>query len=287
MIVVLGATGNTGGALVKELRWSGAAFKCVVRDVARARTVLGADVDCLPGDLSDRDSLIAAFRGGTKLFLHSGHSPAIEEQQTNGIEAAKAAGIPYILKVAGVEAGMRPDCPSEIMRMHHAVERSLIGCGLRWTILRPGFFMQNVLAAAPAVKAKGIVPNAFPSDLAMSMIHTADTGAAAAKVLTGDGHDGKIHALYGPTLTFADVAVEIGRQLGREIRHVQVPKQAVLDAMRENAAPDWLIDHMSAITDLMNQTGMQGDSTTLRRLLGRQPRSFADFVSENLPAFGG
>lgn len=285
MIIVLGATGNTGGALVKELKAAGADFKCVVRDVERAKKILGNDVDCVQGDLSDYASLVAAFQGGDTLFLHSGHSPAIEEQQINGVNAAKEAGIGTIVKVAGAEGGMHPDCPSHIMRMHHAVEQAVMDSGLSWTILRPGFFMQNVMAAIPAIKAKGIIPNPFASDRKVNMIHTADTAAVAAKVLTGDGHDGKIYALYGNEISFAEIAAELSSQLGREIKHVQIPKQAMLDTMRENNMPDWLIAHMSATTGLLEDGGMNGDTATLAGLLGREPTGFAQFVSEKLPAF--
>ena len=125
MIVVIGGTGNTGRALVAALSAKGLDFKCLVRDVDKARETLGADVALVQGDLDDPASLDHAFEGADKVFLNSGHGPALKQQQLNAIEAAKRAGISQFVKMSGSEKGVTADGPSQIMRDHYQVEQAL------------------------------------------------------------------------------------------------------------------------------------------------------------------
>ena len=124
MIVVLGGTGNIGRPLVAELTSRGADFKVVSRNAAAARETLG-DVAVVEADLSQPDSLAAAFEGASKLFLHSGLSPNLNAEQIAAIDAAKAAGIGHIVKISGNENGMRPDVPAPTLRMHYETEEAL------------------------------------------------------------------------------------------------------------------------------------------------------------------
>src|SRR2546426_8947377 len=98
MIILTGATGTIGKDVVKELRGLGAWFNVVARDPDKARKVLG-NVEIARGDLVDRASLEAAFKGGTKLFLLSAASATQVADQHNAIEAARTAGIPHVVRL--------------------------------------------------------------------------------------------------------------------------------------------------------------------------------------------
>ena len=287
MIVVLGATGNTGRALVKALSDKGAAFKCVVRDVDRAKGVLGDGVELVQGDLSQPATLEPAFSGGDKLFLLSGHSPALKTEQVAAVSAAKAAGIGFILKVSGAEGGIRPDSPAEIPRMHYEIEQEVINSGVPHAILRPGFFLQNLLMMAPVIAEQGKLITPVPGDVQISMIDVRDTADVAARVLTEGGHEGQIYALNGDAVTYTDIAAELGKQLGKEVPFVQVPKDAALGVMRERNMPDWLVEHMSRMIDAQSGGGMLGSGDTLRQMLGGDPRTLSGFIADHLKAFGG
>src|ERR1700723_4429636 len=101
MIAVVGATGNTGRAVVKELKQLGHAPICVVRNADKAREVLGDDAKIVVAELTDRPALAKALKGVTSVFVVTGHNPTMVEQQNNVLDAALEAGVQYLVRVSG------------------------------------------------------------------------------------------------------------------------------------------------------------------------------------------
>jgi uncharacterized protein YbjT (DUF2867 family) len=87
-----------------------------------------------------------------RLLIVTGHNPTTDSQQINIIEAAKAAGVKFVLKVSRGRAVVGPDVDSVVGRGHYTVEQALQKSGIAWCILRPGLFMQNTFAQATAIK---------------------------------------------------------------------------------------------------------------------------------------
>ena len=145
MIAVVGATGNTGRAVVKELRRSGQNPVCIVRNADRsAQEVLGAR--CQDGGRrTDRPG--GAGEGAQPAFTACSSSPAtirsMVEQQNNVLDAALQAGAEYLVRVSGNRQLIASDSESVIGRGHDAIEERLKASGIKWVILRPGLFMQN------------------------------------------------------------------------------------------------------------------------------------------------
>lgn len=287
MIGVLGGTGMTGSQVVAALKAKGASFKCIVRDPAAAKEKLGADVELVRGDLSDPASLDAAFAGLDTLYLLCGHSPRLAEFELGALEAAKRAGIAYIVKSSGSEKGVTPDAPSDILRSHYKIEQAVRESGLRWAISRPNFFMSNLLGMAAPVAQGDKLVTALPPETTVTMIHPADVGECAAEMLTGGGHDGEALFLTGAPVTMGEVSEELSRVLGREIAYVQVPPEALRKALEERGMPDWLIAHQSALMGFVAKGGMQGETDWVEKLTGHAPRPLADWIGENRAAFGG
>ena len=125
MIAVVGATGNTGRAVVKELTQLGHTPICVVRNPDKAREVLGGDAKTVVAELTDRPALEKAFKGLTSVFVVTGHNPNMVEQQNNVLDAALAAGVHYLVRVSGSRFFILPNSPSVIGRGHYAIEE---GC---------------------------------------------------------------------------------------------------------------------------------------------------------------
>ncbi|MDE2374390.1 MAG: NAD(P)H-binding protein, partial [Hyphomicrobiales bacterium] len=147
-IAVVGATGNTGRAVVKELRVLGQNPVCVVRNADKAREVLGADAKTAVAELADKAALAKALAGVTAVFVVTGHNPGMVEQQNNVLDAALSAGAGYLVRVSGGASVARADSESDIGRGHAAIEQHLKESNIKWTILRPGLFMQNLLGQA-------------------------------------------------------------------------------------------------------------------------------------------
>ena len=287
MIVVIGGTGNTGRALVKALSAKGLDFKCLVRDIDKAGETLGADVALVQGDLDDPASLDAAFAGADKVFLNSGHGPALGQQQKNAIEAAKRANVAHFVKMSGSEKAVEPDGPSQIMQDHYHVEEALKASGLTWTIVQPNYFLNNVMMFAPTVSADSKFMSPITPDAPISMIDVRDTADCVVAVLTEPGHEGKTYYLTGAVITLNQIAAEFTRVLGREITLVTVPLEGAKAAMAGQGMPPWLIAHMAGLVPFVSDGGMGGPSDWVEQLSGHAPRNLADFIEEHKAAFGG
>ena len=285
MIGVIGGTGTTGRGVVSALQAKGAEFRCLVRDPAAAAETLGADVELVQADTADAASVEAGLAGCDKLFLLTGHSPVMAEQQIGAIEAAKSAGVTHVVKLSGGDAIVQEDTPAKIGRAHWEIEQALKASGLEWTILRPGFFMQNFLNMAGMVKGQGKVMMPVPADVAIGMIDVRDTGDVAAEVLTGDGHNGQSYFLAGIEATPSDFTAALSSELGKEIPFVQVPLEGAVGAMKERGMPDWLIDHQSKLMVLLGEGKMAGTNEYIEQLSGHSARSLEGFVKDNAGAF--
>jgi len=285
MIGVIGGTGNTGRAVVAALKAKGADFRCLVRDPAKAAETLGSDVELVQADTADAATIEAGLAGCDKLFLLTGHSPAMQEQQINTIEAAKRAGVTHVVKLSGGDAVATPDCPSKIGQAHYHIEEALKASGLEWTILRPGLFMQNFLNMAGSVKEQGKIMMPVPADVQAGMIDVRDTGDVAAEVLTSDGHNGQSYFLASANRTPGDVASVLAAELGKEVAFVEVPLEGAVGAMKERGMPDWLIEHQAALMGLLGTGVLAQTNDNIEKLTGHAARTLEDFAHDFAGAF--
>src|SRR6516165_8025259 len=244
MIVVVGATGNTGRAVVKELKQLGHDPICVVRNPDKAREVLGTDAGTVVAELTDRPALEKAFRGVTSVFVVTGHNPNMVEQQNNVLDAALKAGVQYLVRVGGSRPLAKADSESVVGRGHAAIEERLKASGIKWVILRPGPFMQNVLDEAASIKTDSRMVLPFAKDLPVALIDVRDTGAVGARILIDPAtHAGKTYEFTGKLTTFGAFAEVFSQVLGRPIAYVGItPKQAE-QGMKARSMPDWLVAH--------------------------------------------
>lgn len=183
MILVLGATGTTGGEVARQLIAAGERPRLLVRSPAKAHAFEGK-AEIVAGDLDDERSLPAAMRGVDRLYLMSTGTNFLE-LETNAVTAAKKAGVRHVVKLSVFGA----DDPRVMFsHWHHAAEQVLTTSGLAWTMLRPGNFMSNSLAWAPTIKTQGVFHQ--PSGPGRwAAIDPADISAVAVKALTSPAYE--------------------------------------------------------------------------------------------------
>ena len=226
-IAVVGATGNTGRAVVKELKALGQNPISVVRNADKAREVLGADAKVAVAELTDKAALEKALTGVDSVFVVTGHNPGMVEQQNNVLEAALKGGAKYLVRVAGGRAVVGADSPSVVGRGHTAIEERLKGSGIKWTILRPGLFMQNLFGQAASIKDAGKIVGAAAKDLKIAFIDVRDTGAVGARILLDpEPHAGKTYEFTGKLISFGDIADTFSSVLGKTVNYVPVTHRA-------------------------------------------------------------
>ncbi|MER6220128.1 NAD(P)H-binding protein [Streptomyces sp900105755] len=217
MIVVTGATGNVGRALVARLVAGGQPVRALTRAPERAGLPDKAEVVRFRPD--DPAALLA---GATKLFLYvqgaGGRLPEL-------LDAARAAGVRQVVLLSSGIIKEGADETHPIHVMHATAERLVRDSGLPWTFLRPNAFATNALQWAPQIRAGNTVHGVFAGMLT-APIHEDDIAAVAARALLDDGHEGTVHRLTGPAATTnTDQIAAIGRAVGRELTFVEVPPE--------------------------------------------------------------
>lgn len=283
MIALIGATGTTGKYVVRELESMGADFRCIVRDEARAREVLGNDVSLVTGDISDAATVEAGCAGCDTLFLLSPHNPALGQQQSEAIDAAKRAGVSKIVKLAGMMTN--PDM--RIPAQHGIAERYLQDSGTAWTIIRPNFFMQNLLNTAGAVKGQGKMIMPFDGDTPIGMIDARDSAAVCARALTGSDLDETLLEVTGPLTTLNDCAKALSGILDADIPYVRAPLEMAQKMAMDNGAPVWAAEHIGNIVIDIEAGTMSRDTGTVAEILGRPARTVSEFLADHAAVFEG
>ncbi|MEV4257763.1 SDR family oxidoreductase [Spirillospora sp. NPDC049652] len=284
-ILITGATGTVSTALMDALRNADVKLRALVRDPAKAEGLRERGVEVVTGDLDDPRSLPAAFEGVQDLWLLVPNGPRTPEHNMNAMWAAHQAGVERVVRLSVV--GAAHDAPSRSARLHALCDREVEQCGMRWTILRPHWFMQNLLNESGDV-AGGDAFSLNMADARLGMIDARDIAECAARVLLDDPdeHHGRTYTLTGPrSVTFDEVAERFSAALDRPVGYLPVSDDAKRKALLDYGVPAWIVDMLEEYAQAY--TSGWGDFTTdtVAELLGRPPRDVADFASDHAPAF--
>lgn len=287
MIAVFGATGNTGRATVRELQALGEDPLCVIRDPEKAKKVLAPGSKTVVAEITDRAALEKALQGVKRVFIVTGHNPQTGQQQINILEAAKAAGVEFVVKVSGGRALVSPSSPSVVGRGHHMIEEAIKSSGLSWCILSPGLFMQNTFAQIESIKSQSKIIQPFANDLPLAFIDVRDTAAVGARIIANpSAHAGKTHAFTGALTTYPEFAQQFSAVLGRPITYVGVPVEKAMEAMTQRGMPEWLVEHMGTIGRIAEQGAFSTASTkVIEDVVGRAPITTRQFVEDHQAMF--
>lgn len=286
-VLITGANGAVSGALIDALQGSELKLRALVRDPAKASRLSARGIEVVRGDLDDAESLKAAFEGVDALWLLTAVGPRAPENSMNAMWAARQAGVKRVLRLSAI--GAAHDAPTRNGRLHALSDAEVEASGMSWTILRPHFFMQNVLGSAASIAAQGAFYWAM-GEGRLGMIDVRDIGAIAARILKDDAasHHGKVYTPTGPdSISFAEVAQELGTVLGKPVSYVPVSLEAAREAMLGMGMPPWVVGMMVEYSRAY--ASGWGDFTTrhVEDVTGEKPRSFASFAHDFRAAFGG
>lgn len=282
MILLTGVTGKTGGETARQLLQKGARLRAIVRDASRAADLAAAGVELVVGDVSDADTVRRALQGARKAFLTLPNGRHQLDQEKQFSDLAVAAGLEHLVKMSSMEAVAHARTP--IPRAHWAVEEHIRASGLAWTLVKPNFFMQNLLASAASIRAQRSFSLPMGNGTT-GMADIRDIGAVCAEVLTGTGHAGQSYEITGPeVLTFHDVAARISDVLGEEVEYVPMPMDQFRERM-SNILESW---HLNAVCELfaeISDVGLDHVTDTFRQLTGREPRPVRQFIEDHVALF--
>lgn len=277
-ILVVGATGNTGSGLVPALVAAGAQVRALVRDPAKGEALRKQGAEIVVADLSKPETLPAAVAGVDRIYLCLFNGPDQALHGRNLIAAARNAGRPHIVHHAASGSDR-----SRIIRQVAEVEATLRASGLPWTILRPTFYLQNLMMAIPTVVSHGAIYLPMRTGR-MAMTDVRDIVDVAARVLLEEGHEGKTYTLTTPeTFTIAEFATALGSALGKEVKYVDAPPSAARESMIGMGMDPWIVDGYLELFEGFAENWGNKTSDDTQRVLGRSARGLAQFVAD----FGG
>ena len=285
-ILVAGATGTIGRRLVPLLVERGHQVRALVRSEGKAVGVARCGAEAVVGDWDDPASVEQAMDGIDTLFLLTPSHPRAAEWASVALVGAKRAGVSRVVRLSTPPPGAGGSTDNTYQHGH--TEREIHDSGLGFTILRPNFFMQNLLLSAPTLLADSSIYWGL-GEGRVGLVDVGDIAEVAARVLTDARWDGATYTLTGPqSLTFHDVAGALSRALGRQVKYVPVSLAAVEEACLAMGLGGWYAsmtrDYSKAYAEGW------GDLTTnaVEQITGRPARSFATFAREEIaPALDG
>jgi NAD(P)H dehydrogenase (quinone) len=277
-LLITGASGTLGRLVTDAVlaRVDPGGVVLVTRDPSKLE---GAAAEVRRGDFSDPGTLPDAFAGAEKVLLIStdvigqrvpGHKAAID--------AAVAAGARWIAYTSGINPS--DSNPIAVMTEHRATEEHLRASGADWTLLRNSIYTEVLVPGGHAALASGAhVTN--EGDGRVSYVSRADCAAAAAAVLTSDGHDGKIYDITGPAgLSATDVAALYAELGGKPVDVVQVDDEAYVTGMGEHAGMPASVARVYATFGIGARQGYSGCvSDTVEALTGSAQRPARDVLA--------
>ncbi|MDX6687948.1 MAG: hypothetical protein QOF86_4076 [Baekduia sp.] len=259
LVAVTGATGGVGGRVARRLSDRGVAQRLVVRDLARAPAVVGADIEEMgPAGYRDQVALSEVLRGAATLFLVSGReSDRRVVEHAHAVRAAVDAGVERIVYTSFL--GAAPDATFTFARDHHATEQLIRESGLAYTFLRDSQYLDYV----PLLPGSDGVIRGPAGDGRIAWVSRDDVADVAAEVLAAGGgeHDGQTYDLTGPeahTLTWAaeQLSVATGREVTFEDESMQeaYASRAAFDA-RDFEVDGWVTSYAAVATGEMDVVG--------------------------------
>jgi len=278
MILVTGAAGKTGRAVLRALIARGETVRALVHRSDQVHTVgkLGVQ-EVLVGDMRDQDTLNRATQGARAVYhICPNASPDEVTIGKSQIAAAKSADVERFV----FHSVLHPQI--EAMPHHWRklrVEECLFESGLNYTILQPTTYMQNVLAYWDQILEQGIYRVPYSVDTRLSMVDLEDVAQVAALVLTQPGHAGATYELVGTeSISPAEVATLLSRQLYRHVCAEVMVLEAWEGQARAAGLGDDQVGNLIKMFRYYERTGFLGNSRVLSCLLESPPTGFAAFV---------
>ena len=272
-IAVTGATGQLGKLVINGLLEKGDCVEiiAVVRDSKKALLLAERGAEIRVAAYGDPAALQSAFAGVDKVLLISSSEVGKRiEQHKNVIDAAKAAGVRYIVYTSAPRAAttaliLAPE--------HKATEENIQRSGLRYTILRNNWYTENYKKQLESAKSTGVIVAAAGKGHVASATR-ADFAAGAVAVLLGSGHDGRIYELGGDhAWDYNELAATIGEIIGKAVSYKPVTADALRGILKETGVSEGAAGFVVTLDTNIADGALAEVTGDLSKLIGRPTTS--------------
>jgi len=277
MILVTGAAGKTGIALIKALTAKGAKVRGLVRRQEQAAEMEALGATAAIGTFDNAQTLAVAARDIEAIYHICPNASRDEVRFARNVAAAAKLNAVNRFVFHSV---LHP----QIQRMPHhwaklRAEEILLTAGFDLTILQPAAYMQNILGVWRSIADHGIFRVPYPAETRLSLVDLDDVAEAGAHVLLTDGHAGATYELVGTApLSQTEVAEALSVTLSNPIRVAPETAEDWRTRAMANGMPAYECDTLVAMFRYYAQFGLAGNANTLRWLLGREPTTLPQFL---------
>ena len=282
-VIVLGATGNIGTAVIKNLQHKNVEVFAGVQADMNFEKVTSYGATPVIVNFTNQESLNEALKGKDRAFLVTPlmQNPEVITQMV--INASKENNIKHLVR--STASGADSNGQIQMAKWAGASEDLVKASSLNFTILRPYSFLQNFINYhSYTIKNH----NGFylpVGDAKSAMVDINDLGEVAAIALTSDEHFGMTYELSGLTYTNEALAETLSKVLGRKISYINIPEEKAKESMLENQMPEWMVNAMMELHFITKQGWTAGYSDDYKNLTGKEYTSAETFFDNNKQAF--
>lgn len=281
--LVVGATGNVGSGVLAALASKGANVRGLAHSEAGLAAIRKADAEPVFGELTEPSSLGDAFDGVDAAFIVTRGMENQVEMAGNAIEAAKRAGVRRIVRLSAFVP--EPALSTILGRQHQQIDEMVRTAGVPYTILRPPFFMQNILGAAQTIASDGVMYWPF-GDGRAGFVDVRDIVDVAVETLRSDAHEGRTYTLTGPaSISMHSVAKALTEALGKEVTYVDVPVESGVESLIAMGMPKFMATTYGELFVNLAKGGADRTTGHVEQVTGHPARSIDDFARDFAPAF--
>lgn len=282
MILVTGAAGKTGLAVIRALAAKGAGVRGFIHnDDYRAAVLEAGARETLLGDLLNQEDLQLGMKD-IKTVYHI--PPNVHPRELDigviAIQEAARAGVAHFVYHSVLHPQLE-DMPHHWLKLR--VEEHLIASGLPFTILQPTAYMQNITNQLEKINQEGIYQVPYAVNTRLCLVDLEDVAAVAASVLVDGSHDGAVYQLVGTGLTSQEeIAALLGKLLEKEIQAVQISLEDWQEQVASTGLGSYQISTLVKMFLHYQDHGFSGNPRMLHWLLGRQPTTLEECLKREI-----
>lgn len=280
---VIGATGRVGSAVIERLLAGGHEVRALVRDKDKAAGLFGDKVEIVPTQLDDPKAVAAGLDGARTVFTAMGSVGEEAVRQRVAIQAAAGSNIEQFVRLSVLNTG--PMSLGINQRGHWSIDRAAEIAGIPYATIRPAIFSASILPGAAEIRTKRTWTGLADTGR-VALIDHRDAADAAVRVLTDPAMWGAHHDLTGPEpMSWPEVMELLSAELGERVTFQTVPDRVLVERLVEAGFAPGMTELLVA-REWAIQAGENDRTTTgVQELTGHQPRTVANFLTENRNLF--
>lgn len=288
-LLVTGASGKLGRKTVERLLALGTAPSQIIattRDISKLTDLAQKGVVVRQADFDNAEALPAAFAGADKIAIISTDALGVPgqrlAQQQNAVSAAKSAGVKHVFYTSMPNPVAESKIP--FAGDHRGTEEAIQSSGMDYTILRNGWYQENLFASLPQALGMGRLYTSAGDGKCAYVAHD-DCANALAGAMLADDVVGQTFTLTGPQLqTTAEIGALAAQATGKELGVYNISDDQLSEGMKAVGVPDLFVDLLVAF-DANTRAGFVDILTDdVERLTGQKPKSLQSFLTESASA---